>query len=88
VTPAIRHLIGEMPEWYKLALCAQTDPDLFFPDKGGCPEPAKRICRRCEVRIECLEYAVSNNVKFGIWGGLSEKERNQWRKQQTRQETK
>ena len=62
------------------ALCAQTDPEAFFPEKGGSTRDAKRICDSCEVRSDCLEYALSNDERFGIWGGLSERERRKLRK--------
>src|SRR5690606_12119263 len=57
------------------ALCAQTDPEAFFPEKGGSTREAKKVCVSCEVRAECLEYALENDERFGIWGGLSEHER-------------
>ncbi len=62
-------------EWQERALCAQTDPEAFFPEKGGSTREAKRICTGCEVRAECLEYALAHDERFGIWGGLSERER-------------
>ena len=62
-------------QWQERALCAQTDPEAFFPEKGGSTREAKRICLGCEVRDECLEYALANDERFGIWGGLSERER-------------
>lgn len=61
--------------WQERALCAQTDPEAFFPEKGGSTREAKRICDSCEVRAECLEYALANDERFGIWGGYSERER-------------
>ncbi len=61
--------------WQADALCAQTDPEAFFPEKGGSTRDAKRICGQCEVKSECLEYALKNDERFGIWGGLSERER-------------
>lgn len=61
--------------WQDRALCAQTDPEAFFPEKGGSTREAKRICQGCEVKAECLEYALHNDERFGIWGGLSERER-------------
>jgi len=61
--------------WQDRALCAQTDPEAFFPEKGGSTREAKRVCRSCEVRAECLEYALEHDERFGIWGGLSERER-------------
>ena len=61
--------------WQERALCAQTDPEAFFPEKGGSTREAKRVCATCEVREECLEYALANDERFGIWGGMSERER-------------
>jgi WhiB family transcriptional regulator, redox-sensing transcriptional regulator len=61
--------------WQDLALCAETDPESFFPEKGGSTREAKRVCRSCEVRAECLEYALETEQRFGIWGGMSERER-------------
>ena len=69
-------LFAEAEEsWQDRALCAQTDPEAFFPEKGGSTREAKRICTGCEVKPECLEYALANDERFGIWGGLSERER-------------
>jgi WhiB family redox-sensing transcriptional regulator len=65
----------EDEEWQERALCAQTDPEAFFPEKGGSTREAKRICQGCEVKDECLESALANDERFGIWGGLSERER-------------
>lgn len=62
-------------QWQDRALCAQTDPEAFFPEKGGSTREAKKICLGCEVRTECLEYALAHDERFGIWGGLSERER-------------
>ena len=65
----------EDPGWQERALCAQTDPEAFFPEKGGSTREAKRVCSGCSVRAECLESALENDERFGIWGGLSERER-------------
>jgi WhiB family transcriptional regulator, redox-sensing transcriptional regulator len=62
-------------QWQDRALCAQTDPEAFFPEKGGSTREAKRICLGCEVRDACLDYALAHDERFGIWGGLSERER-------------
>ena len=67
--------------WQERALCAQTDPEAFFPEKGGSTRDAKRVCQSCEVRVECLEYAMEQDERFGIWGGLSERERRRLKKQ-------
>jgi WhiB family transcriptional regulator, redox-sensing transcriptional regulator len=67
--------------WQERALCAQTDPEAFFPEKGGSTREAKRVCMSCEVRAECLDYALAKDERFGIWGGLSERERRRVKKQ-------
>jgi WhiB family redox-sensing transcriptional regulator len=65
-------------KWGDRALCAETDPYLFFPHgQGSSPWPAKRICARCEVRAECLAYALEHPELEGVWGGLTERERRQ-----------
>lgn len=61
--------------WQEQALCAQTDPEAFFPEKGGSTREAKAVCDMCDVREQCLQYALDNDERFGIWGGLSERER-------------
>ena len=68
--------------WQERALCAQTDPEAFFPEKGGSTREAKRVCSSCEVKVECLEYALENDERFGIWGGLSERERRRLKRAQ------
>ena len=70
----------EEPEWQDRALCAQTDPEAFFPEKGGSTREAKRICQGCDVRAECLSYALAHDERFGIWGGLSERVRRRLRR--------
>ena len=72
--------MNEEQEWQDRALCAQTDPEAFFPEKGGSTREAKRICQGCDVRSECLEYALAHDERFGIWGGLSERERRKLKK--------
>ena len=61
-------------DWQESALCAQADPDAFHPQPGGTSRPAKKVCDRCEVRPECLEYAVASGQRFGIWGGVGQQE--------------
>lgn len=61
--------------WQEFALCAQTDPDIFFPEKGGSTAPATSVCASCPVQAECLEYAISNDIRHGIWGGMSDNDR-------------
>jgi WhiB family redox-sensing transcriptional regulator len=67
-------VIEQLP-WASEAKCLNADPDVFFPEKGGSTREAKRICAECPVRVECLEYALEEDERFGIWGGMSERER-------------
>jgi WhiB family transcriptional regulator, redox-sensing transcriptional regulator len=70
----------EEAEWTERALCAETDPEAFFPEKGGSTREAKKVCLSCDVRNECLDYALAHDERFGIWGGLSERERRRLKK--------
>ena len=67
--------------WQNYANCLGVDPDLFFPERGASTREAKEVCRGCVVSEDCLEYALSNSEKFGIWGGMSERERRRIRRQ-------
>ena len=80
--PGVRQGVGDDDAlaWQSDALCAQTDPEAFFPEKGGSTRDAKKICSSCEVKAQCLEYALQNDERFGIWGGLSERERRRLRR--------
>ena len=80
VVEAIADPVEAELSWQERALCAQTDPESFFPEKGGSTREAKRVCTGCEVRPECLEYALGHDERFGIWGGLSERERRRLKK--------
>lgn len=70
--------------WKFEGLCSQTDPEQFFPERGGSVRKAKAVCGACTVQEECLEYALANGEKFGVWGGLSERERRGLRPSQPR----
>jgi WhiB family transcriptional regulator, redox-sensing transcriptional regulator len=75
VEGVVEFLVNRQP-WTDGALCTQVDGgDMFFPEKGELAKPAKQVCRRCEVRVECLKYALDNDERFGVWGGLSARER-------------
>src|SRR5690554_5105029 len=67
--------------WQDNANCLGVDPDFFFPERGASTREAKEVCRGCVVRAQCLEYALENSEKFGIWGGMSERERRRIRRQ-------
>jgi WhiB family redox-sensing transcriptional regulator len=61
--------------WQDQALCAETDPEAFYPGKGQTPEQALAVCDRCEVRTACLEYALAARERYGVWGGTTQDER-------------
>lgn len=62
--------------WAARGLCVNVDdPDVFYPADGSRGTKARRICDRCPVRAECLEYALASDEEFGIWGGLDPRER-------------
>jgi WhiB family redox-sensing transcriptional regulator len=65
----------EIPAWVSQGVCGQVDPELFFPEKGGSTKEAKLVCRSCPVKAECLAFALEHDVRFGVWGGMSERER-------------
>ena len=77
--PTWAHEPAGQEAWRLNALCAETDPEAFFPEKGGSTREAKRVCSGCSVRAECLEFALANDERFGIWGGLSDRERRRLR---------
>lgn len=67
--------ITEERPWAAFAACRDRDPDVFFPLSEEGEREAIRVCSGCPVRVECLEFALEANVRFGIWGGLTEKQR-------------
>ena len=61
--------------WRELAACRGADLEVFFPGRGESAGPARRVCEGCPVRQPCLDYAITNRITHGIWGGLTERER-------------
>ena len=74
LTELLLWLAGSTGWWFE-GVCAQTDPEVFFPEKGGSVREAKAVCARCPVRAQCLAHALAHGERFGVWGGLSEPER-------------
>jgi WhiB family redox-sensing transcriptional regulator len=70
-------LAGDAPKWQEDARCAQSDPEAWFPEKGGSDAAAKKICKGCPVKDECLDWALTHDEQHGVWGGLSGPERKQ-----------
>ena len=81
-TPVVLRLApGPGRRWQDEALCAQVDPDLWFPEKGESSRRARQVCRSCPVATECLDYALGAGERlYGVWGGLSEQERRRLRR--------
>lgn len=75
-----RHPIPQNNEWMDDALCAQTDPEEFFPERGGTTRIARMICGMCEVSEQCLDYALKQPGIEGIFGGHTDQERNKMRR--------
>ena len=73
------------PDWRDRAACAGTDTSAFFLEQSNGNPYALRVCARCEVRAECLEYALARN-EWGIWGGMSENARRRLLQKRNREE--
>lgn len=76
-------------DWRHRAACLDEDPELFFPIGVTGPalaqvEEAKKVCMRCDVRAECLQWALDNGQDHGVWGGLSEDERRSMKRRAAR----
>jgi WhiB family transcriptional regulator, redox-sensing transcriptional regulator len=70
VITALRELDKSEVAWQLEALCAQTDPEAFFPDLYSQSKFARELCAQCPVRKECYDYAVNNDIEYGVWGGV------------------
>lgn len=74
-------------DWQAAGACQSADPDIFFPlSASGASTPqiseARRICARCTVRRECLDFAMRNGEMHGIWGGTTPEDRVRARRQE------
>lgn len=74
MTDPVPHL-DNLPLFTQPALCAEADPEAFFPNQGDSVHAPKAICRRFLARDECLTYALEHDVRDGVWGGASPNER-------------
>lgn len=73
---------NERPYWQAYAECREHSPRMFFPEKGVNVAYAKGVCARCQVREQCLEYAMQSVEVHGVWGGLTHRERVALRREQ------
>ena len=81
--------IGTATNWRSAGACLSADPDLFFPISSAGPAErqiarAKMICAGCSVQRECLEFALSHNQIYGIWGGTTAEDRQRERRRKRR----
>ena len=75
--------------WQDEGRCKEVDPELFYPEEGADTSfHAKKVCRSCEVRIQCLKYSLDNEEQHGVWGGLTPKDRRRFKKQGRKPELK
>lgn len=74
------------PDWYDDANCRDLPPEIFFPEAKDWA-PARRVCEGCPVREECLEFALSNDEKHGIWGGYGARARRRMRREREKEES-
>jgi WhiB family transcriptional regulator, redox-sensing transcriptional regulator len=78
---------GSATNWRSSAACRSADPDLFFPGSSAAQKQiarAKVICAECRVRRECLEFAVTRDQNYGIWGGTTPEDRQRARRRKRR----
>ena len=69
----------EPATWRDRAACVGAEREVFFPTQGEDVRRAKAVCAACPVRADCLDYAMRWDIRYGIWGGLSEKQRRRLR---------
>jgi WhiB family transcriptional regulator, redox-sensing transcriptional regulator len=80
---------GTAANWRSASACLSADPDLFFPISSAGPAErqiakAKMICAGCQVRRECLDFALRNHLSYGIWGGTTPEDRQRNRRRERR----
>jgi WhiB family transcriptional regulator, redox-sensing transcriptional regulator len=81
----VRKILVQREAWMRRAACRGQETEAFFPPRGGDVSGPKAVCAACPVRQECLEYALDNRDKFGVWGGLTEMERREIRRERKRE---
>ncbi len=73
--------ITEERPWAAFAVCRDRDPDVFFPATPEGEREAIRVCQGCPVQADCLEFAIEARIRFGVWGGTTEKQRHRLQRQ-------
>src|SRR5699024_9889577 len=72
--PSEGHMVEDR-SWIEQATCREADPDRFFVRGAAQARAVQRLCARCPVQEDCLEYALANEIDFGVWGGMTERQR-------------
>jgi WhiB family redox-sensing transcriptional regulator len=80
---ALDDLLGDRPAWHVLAACRAKDPSNFYVERGQDIAPARALCAVCPVREDCLEHALAQPERDGVWGGLSVQERRRLRRRRS-----
>ena len=75
MTISLTQLLDDDRPWAAVAACRDADDGLFFPGNEAAAQIAVRICAGCPAREDCLEWALEMRIGFGVWGGLTERER-------------
>jgi len=81
VGPALQIPITEERPWAAFAVCRDSDPDGFFPVTPEGERAAIRVCQGCPVQQDCLGFAIEARIRFGVWGGMTEKQRRSFQRQ-------
>ncbi len=81
IEPALAAPITDERPWAAFATCRDRDPDTFFPATSDGEREAVRVCSGCPVQIDCLEFALEAKIRFGVWGGMTEKQRRSLQRQ-------
>ncbi|WLD46779.1 WhiB family transcriptional regulator [Candidatus Nanosynbacter lyticus] len=76
--------------WRNKANCRDSDPDMFFPESKDrrYAEEALKVCRGCKVKEDCLDHAIENDEKYGIWGGMTPEARKKLSRRSTNTQTR
>jgi len=80
ISESVYDFTGGSTGWHNRAACRGMDPEIFFPARGEPQGKARAVCAVCPVREECGAFALANGEKYGIWGGMSERERRKLRR--------
>lgn len=81
----LREISKTRPDWFVLGECNGLSVRWFFPERGESITEVRKVCKRCVIKTDCLEFAMDNDIQHGIWGGTSERERRSIRRRRKMQ---